>query len=143
MTIKDYVGREYGYSYLVEFEDGVTGYIRDYEFSMSLIGQSMKGDGTEYCVTTYNSADQKKQKVFLGFALLLAAVFAHAEEVGITAKNAAISAALADSVTTKLVMQNGGFERNHLVATSTAGLVALAALKWGVVEAVDASSFSP
>lgn len=83
------------------------------------------------------------KKVFLGFALLLAAVFAHAEDVGITVKRAAITAALADSVTTKLVLHTGGFERNPLVTTSTTGLVALAALKWGVVEAVDASSFSP
>lgn len=70
-------------------------------------------------------------KVFLGFALLLAAVFAHAEDLDITLKNAAITAALADSVTTKLVLHTGGFERNPLVTATTTGLVALAALKWG------------
>lgn len=56
---------------------------------------------------------------------------------GISAKNYARMGAVADSVTTYIALQGGGVEQNGLVNTSVGGLVALAAVKLGLLELAD------
>lgn len=56
---------------------------------------------------------------------------------GISAINQARMAAVADSVSTHIAIASGGVEQNGLVNTSPAGLVALAAVKLGVLQIVD------
>lgn len=53
---------------------------------------------------------------------------------GISALNYARIGAIADSVTTHIALHSGGVEKNALVNTSPAGLVALLAIKLGLLE---------
>jgi hypothetical protein len=56
---------------------------------------------------------------------------------GISAINYARIGAIADSVTTHIALNSGGVEKNALVNTSPAGLVALLALKLGLLELAE------
>lgn len=58
-------------------------------------------------------------------------------------KQMAIAGAAGDSLSTYIALQNGAVELNGLVNTGPMGLVALAAIKWGLVELFDASSMTP
>lgn len=73
-------------------------------------------------------------------ALALAFCSLAAQADGLNVKEAAVTAAVTDSVSTYVALSAGAVEANPLVVTTPAGLVALAGLKWGLVEWVDASS---
>lgn len=70
-------------------------------------------------------------------------IYAAADQEHINLKQMAIAGAAGDSVSTYLALQSGGVELNNFVNTSPIGLLALAAVKWGVVEVIEASSMSP
>lgn len=85
------------------------------------------------------------KKVILGFVMMAAVTLAKAgilEGEQPTLKEAAIIAAISDSATTLISGHAGGIERNPLVNTSATGLIALAVVKWGMVELVESSSLS-
>ena len=56
------------------------------------------------------------------------------------AKNRAMASAVADGVTTGLAISAGGLEANPLISTSPIGLVAVTAMKLGVVQYADTLS---
>lgn len=59
------------------------------------------------------------------------------EEQGHDPQNNAIAAAVADGVTTGLALSAGGVEANALISTTPLGLVALTAMKIGLVKYAD------
>ena len=62
---------------------------------------------------------------------------------GITLKQVAIGAAFADAITTKIMINSGGYERNPLIKPTTSGLLTAAAVNWAIVEMVDRSNLEP
>lgn len=84
--------------------------------------------------------ETKMKKSLMGLLVALCASSAFAVEPGVTAKQAAIGAAVADSVSTHLALQAGAVETNPLVHTSVGGLVLLAGIKLGVLSWVDDSA---
>lgn len=64
MTVKGYVDGEYpdARAYVVEFEDGLRGYIQEPEFNPIYIGSNIKKDGPGYCVTTYHPNELSKYR---------------------------------------------------------------------------------
>lgn len=88
-----------------------------------------------------------RMKSILAIAFVLSSTVALAapespiENGGLTQKQAAVTAAVADSLTTHLALQAGAIETNPLINTSAGGLVVLAGLKWALVEYVDSSDF--
>lgn len=80
------------------------------------------------------------KRLTCALALALCSFASHAD--GLTLKESATSAAVADSVSTYVALSAGAVEANPLVVTSPAGLVALAGLKWGLVEWVGASGMA-
>lgn len=72
----------------------------------------------------------------------LAAEERNFEENRMTQKRAAVTAAVADSLSTHLALQAGAIEANPLVNTSAGGLVALAGIKWALVEYVESSDMA-
>lgn len=106
------------------------------------------------------------KKTLLGLALVAAATITQAKDISTEAvtssaissakasvqqpdleltniKRMALAGAAGDSISTYIALQNGAVETNQLINTSPLGLVALAAIKWGLVELIDASSMAP
>ena len=71
--------------------------------------------------------------------LALCAVTATASAQELTSKEAATAAAIADSVTTYMVVATGGVELNPLVGTSIGGLILLVGAKFGALELIENS----